>query len=68
LVRISQLDCQTAQPVCFTLASSAQSVVQATPDLLRMGAEILSLRHDAATKPLVLADKEYYSQRNSSGL
>ena len=56
------LDCQTAQPVCFTLASSAQSVIQATPELLRLGAEILSLRPDAATKPLILADKEHYSQ------
>jgi len=56
------LDCQTAQPVCFTLASSAQSVMQATPDLLRLGAEILSLRPDAATKPLILADKEHYNQ------
>jgi hypothetical protein len=56
------LDCQTGQPVCFTLASSAQSVVQATPELLRLGAEILSLPADSNSKPLVLADKEHYSQ------
>jgi hypothetical protein len=32
------LDCHTGQPVCFTLTSSAQSVTQATPELLRMAA------------------------------
>ena len=56
------LDCQTGQPLCFTLASSAPSVVQATPELLRLGAEILSARPHATSKPLVLADKEHYSQ------
>jgi len=56
------LDCQTGQPLCFTLASSAPSVVQATPELLRLGAEILSARPNATSKPLVLADKEHYSQ------
>jgi len=37
-------------------------VVQATPELLRLGAEILSARPKATSKPLVLADKEHYSQ------
>ncbi len=56
------LDCQTQQPICFTLASAAQSVVQATPELLRLGAEILAAPAAATPKPLVLADKEHYSQ------
>ncbi len=56
------LDCQTAQPLCFTLASSARLVVQATPELLHLGEEILSLPADATSKPLVLADKEHCSQ------
>jgi hypothetical protein len=50
------LDCQTAQPLCFTLASSARLVVQATPELLRLGGEILSAPAHATSKPLVLAD------------
>jgi hypothetical protein len=57
------LDTQTGQPICFTLASSAPSVVQASPDLLRMAAEILSLPSEPAAKPLVLADKEHFSQQ-----
>jgi hypothetical protein len=55
------LDCDTGQPVCFTLTSAAQSVVQASPDLLRLAADILGA--GAATdKPLILADKEHYCQ------
>jgi len=56
------LDCQTAQPLCFTLASSARLVVQATPELLRLAGEILSAPADATSKPLVLADKEHCSK------
>jgi len=56
------LDCQTGQPVCFTLASAAQSVLDASPALLRMGAQILGARSDAPSKPLVLTDKEHYSE------
>jgi hypothetical protein len=56
------LDCETAQPVCFTLASGAPSVVQATPELLRLAAEILSPPLASTAKPLLLADKEHYSQ------
>jgi hypothetical protein len=56
------LDCQTGQPICFTLASSAPSVVQAAPELLRLAAQILSPPADSAFKPLVLADKEHYTQ------
>jgi hypothetical protein len=55
------LDCQTAQPICFTLASSARLVAQATPELLRLAGEILSPPADS-TQPLVLADKEHCSK------
>lgn len=54
------LDCETAQPVCFTLASSAPSVTEVTPELLSMAAEILGARSGSEIKPLVLADKEHY--------
>jgi len=56
------LDCHTGQPVCFSLSSSAQSVVQASPALLDMAAEILGALPAAAGKPLILADKEHYGQ------
>jgi hypothetical protein len=56
------LDCHTGQPVCFTLTSSAQSVTQATPELLRMAAEILGATPALNDKPLILADKEHYAQ------
>lgn len=56
------LDCHTGQPVCFSLSSAAQSVVQASPDLLRMAADILGASPNADSKPLVLADKEHYCQ------
>ncbi len=56
------LDCQTSQPVCFTLASSAASVSESTPDLLAMAAEILGARPGGHDKPLVLADKEHFAQ------
>jgi hypothetical protein len=46
------LDCHTSQPVCFSLSSSAQSVVQASPDLLHVAAEILGASPGAADKPL----------------
>jgi len=56
------LDCHTGQPVCFSLSSSAQSVVQASPELLRLAAQILGAAPAAANKPLILADKEHYCQ------
>lgn len=56
------LDCHTGQPVCFSLSSSAQSVVQASPDLLHVAAQILGASPGAVDKPLVLADKEHYCQ------
>jgi len=52
------LDADTHQPVCFTTAVSAQSVAQATPELLRLSAAILNPRD---TRPLVLADTEHYT-------
>jgi hypothetical protein len=56
------LDCHTGQPVCFSLSSSAQSVVQASPELWHLAAEILGAAPAAPDKPLVLADKEHYCQ------
>ena len=56
------LDCATGQPVCFSLSSSAQSVVQASPELLQMAAQILGASAGAANKPLILSDKEHYCQ------
>src|SRR5439155_8951090 len=56
------LDCQTGQPVCFSLSSSAQSVVQTTPDLLHMAAQILGVSPATSDKPLILTDKEHYCQ------
>ena len=46
------LDCHTGQPVCFSLSSSAQSVAQASPELLQMAAQILGRAPGAADKPL----------------
>jgi hypothetical protein len=51
------LDADTQQPLCFTNASSAKAVAQATPELLTMSASIL---RSGAKKPLVLADNEHY--------
>jgi hypothetical protein len=56
------LDCQTGQPVCFSLSSSAQTVAQASPDLLRVAAQILGASPAAIRKPLILSDKEHYVQ------
>jgi hypothetical protein len=56
------LDCHTGQPVCFSLTSSAQSVTQASPELLHLAAEILGATPAAKNKPLILADKEHYAE------
>jgi hypothetical protein len=56
------LDCHTGQPLCFTLSSPAQSVTQATPELLSMAAQILGAAPGAQDKPLILADKEHYAE------
>ena len=52
------LDADTKQPVCFTTGTSARTVTQATPELLKLADEILNI---SGTKPLVLADNEHYS-------
>ena len=52
------LDADTCQPVCFTSATSAQTVTKATPPLLTMAADILGLQDTTA---LVLADTEHVS-------
>jgi hypothetical protein len=54
-------DTQKEQPVCFRLASAAPSVMEVTPSLLAMAAEILPASASGA-KPLILADKEHYSE------
>jgi hypothetical protein len=56
------LDCHTGQPVCFSLTSPAQSVVQASPELLHLAAQILGVSPAAADKPLILTDKEHFCQ------
>lgn len=53
------LDADTQQPLCFTTASSARTVTQATPELLTLAASILKLNGE---RPLVVADNEHYSQ------
>jgi Transposase DDE domain len=52
------LDAESFQPVCFSLASSATTVAQATPDLLALSQEILN--PPAGQRPLVMADSEHY--------
>ena len=52
------LDAKTKQPLCFTTASSARTVTQATPELLVLAADILRLK---AERPLVMADNEHYT-------
>lgn len=52
------LDADTEQPVCATTATSAASVTQATPGLLRLAADILN-PDDGQT--LVVADTEHYT-------
>jgi hypothetical protein len=52
------LDSASRQPVCFTTATSAQTVSQATPALLRMAADILA---PLPTDTLVAADAEHFT-------
>ena len=51
-------DAETEQPICFTTASSARTVTQATQELLDLAAEILKFGDE---KPLVMADNEDYT-------
>jgi len=55
------LDGDTEKPVCFTAASSARTVIQATPGLLPLASPILNLNNLNGNKPLVLADNEHYT-------
>ena len=52
------LDVKTSQPLCFTTASSAVTVTQATPPLLQIAVAILEGKKE---RPLVLADNEHYT-------
>ena len=52
------LDADTHEPLCFTSASSAQSVTRATPELLTMAEDILG---PLAHTPLALADTEHHT-------
>ncbi len=52
------LDGDSRQPISFTTATSAQTVSQATPELLRMAADILA---PLPTDPLVAADTEHFT-------
>jgi hypothetical protein len=51
------LDTETSQPICFTLASAARTVAQATPELLQLAQAILN---PSGERPLLLADCEHY--------
>jgi len=52
------LDTETHQPVCFTTATSGQSVVKATPKLLDLADQILQPLNQ---QTLVLADTEHFA-------
>jgi hypothetical protein len=52
------LDADTHQPVCFTTATTARSVVTATPDLIDLADSILQ---PTTGQTLVLADAEHFS-------
>jgi hypothetical protein len=53
------LDGDSRQPLCFTSANSARTVSQATPELLRLAAEIFGPLGEA--HPLVAADTEHFA-------
>jgi Transposase DDE domain len=52
------LDAETCQPVCFTTATAARSVVEATPELIDLAESILNPIDDPA---LILADSEHFA-------
>jgi Transposase DDE domain len=54
------LDAETAQPVCFTTATASRSVVDATPELIGLAAQILQ---PAPGQTLVVADSEHFSSK-----
>jgi len=52
------LDADTHQPVCFTTATAARSVIEATPELMDLAEQILQPKPQST---LVLADSEHFS-------
>lgn len=60
------LDADTHQPVCLLQASSAQTVPQATAQLLQMGRQILG--SGGALRPLIVADVEHFSTEVLDGV
>ena len=54
------LDADTTQPVCFTTATAARTVSQATPALLGLAADILG-HAPGRQAPLVVADSEHFT-------
>ncbi len=54
------LDTKTKQPICFTTASSARTVTQATSELLALTDNILKIKDQ---QPLVMADNEHYTAK-----
>jgi hypothetical protein len=53
------LDAKTGQPICLTHASSAQTIPQATSQLLEMAQQVLGGAGQA--RPLIVADVEHFS-------
>ena len=56
------LDADTHQPIAFTVASSARTAAQATPELLGLVEQILCPGPPSEPPPLVLADEEHYTE------
>ena len=54
------LDAHSSQPICFTSASSARTVAQATPELLQLAKSILS---PIGERPLLMADCEHFNRQ-----
>jgi Transposase DDE domain len=52
------LDAESKQPVCFTTATAARTVSQATPELLNLAAEILG---SGIADALAVADGEHFT-------
>lgn len=52
------IDADTKQPLCFTTASSARTVTQATPELLTLSSQIIRPQDN---KAFVVADNEHYT-------
>jgi len=52
------VDAQSNQPICFTSASSARTVAQATPELLHLTNAILN---PTGSHPLLMADCEHFN-------